>query len=70
VTQGSVCDDLAVNVEQNTRFGLDIRRTASEYRFCLRLSGCLLVLESYALVDVTWGSKVKNAGFTLRSERA
>jgi len=38
--------------EQNTRFGLDIRRTASEYRFGLRLVRCLLLLESYALVDV------------------
>lgn len=70
MTQGTVCDDLAVNLEQNTRSGLDIRRTASEYRFGLRLAGCLLLLESYALADVTWGSKVKNAAGTLRLERA
>ncbi len=69
MTQGSVCEDLAVNVEQNTRFGLDFEEP-SEYRFGLRLAGCLLLLESCALADVTWGSKVKNAAGTLRLERA
>jgi hypothetical protein len=55
VTKGDVCDEPAVNSEQNTRFELGNCRTASEYRSGPGLAECLLLLESsrYALVDVS-----------------